>query len=46
MKPAIPPTWYWVPDQVENSSWFVIDVEAQSVVSVGELNHEMRISIH
>jgi len=39
-------TWYWVSDQVENGSWFVVNVEAQRVVPFRKLNQEMRISIH
>lgn len=39
-------TWSWVSDQRENGSLFVVDVEAQSVVSVWQLYHEMRIAIH
>ena len=39
-------TWLWVSNQCENGSWIVVDVKAQSVVSVWQLYHEMRISIH
>lgn len=39
-------TRFWVSNQVEDASWFVVDVEAQSVFSSRQPDHEVRISVH
>lgn len=39
-------TWDWIFHQVEDGAWFIISIEAQSIITIWQLKDEVWVSIN